>query len=98
MLEFDGSIQRVTLVKTDVAGGTNTTLLYENTRKKKSQSRLLRPMERFTRRVMQAMADGAQTYITLHDQSNRKKRNGWGSDLLKNTKRAQRRVWRTLTK
>jgi len=35
-------------------------------------------MERFTRRVMQAMADGAQTYITLHDQSNHKKRNGWG--------------------
>jgi hypothetical protein len=98
MLKLDRSVQRVTLVKTDAAGATSTTLLYENTRRRKSQSALLRPMERFTRRAMRAMAAGVQTYITLHEQSNRKKRNGWGRDLLKNTRKAQRRVWRTLTR
>src|SRR4051812_27242209 len=98
MLKLDKSVQRVTLVKTDAAGGTSTTLLYENTRGRKKQSTLLKPMERFTRRVMRAMADGAQTYINLHDQSNRKKRNGWGRDLVKNTTKAQRRAWRILTK
>jgi hypothetical protein len=98
MLKLDKSVQRVTLVKTDTAGVTSTTLLYDNPREKKRQSRMLRPMERFTRRAMQAMSAGAQTYITLHDQSNSKKRNGWGRDLLKNTSKARRRAWRVLTR
>jgi hypothetical protein len=97
-LKLGKPIRRVTLVRIEPSGAVNTTQLYTQRGRKRRQSAALRPMERLTRRMARALADGAQLYVNLHDQSNRKKRNGWSRDILRNTARTRRRMWRTLTK
>lgn len=95
-LRLGKPIRRVTLVKIAPSGEVDTTPLYTQRGRRKRQSRALRPMERLTRRMARALANGAQLYLNLHDQSNRRKRNGWGRDILKNTRRVRRRMTRTL--
>ena len=47
----------------------------------KKGSRMLRPIERRLRKLMRAEYKALGRYLVLHDQSRRKRRNGWVRDL-----------------
>lgn len=88
------SIRKVTLIDSD---GT-TTVLQEKKNKKKSQSMLLKPMERVQRRMAEAIKDGASEYLDRHEKSNSRKRDGWVRDMGKNTAGANRKMMRAARK
>jgi hypothetical protein len=60
-------------------------------RRKRKQSRFLKPMEKATRRSMRRGLRFMQDYLYLHDRSNQKKKNGWFKYYGKNVKKAMRR-------
>lgn len=88
------SIRKVTLIDAD---GT-TTVLQEKKNKKKSQSMLLKPMERVQRRMAEALKEGASEYLDRHEKSNGRKRDGWVRDIGKNSAGANRKMMRTARK
>jgi hypothetical protein len=59
---------------------------------RKKQSWLLRPLERQTRRRMSRNMKIMRRYLELHEQSNRKKKNGWVKDYFRNMVKARRRA------
>lgn len=59
---------------------------------RKSQSAALRPIEKRIRRLVRAEHKALGHYLTLHDASNRKRRNGWVKDLARNVRRVIRRA------
>lgn len=89
------SIRKVTLVDVD---GTVTVLQERKGGKKKSQSMLLKPIERVQRRMAEALKDGAAEYLDRHEKSNSRKRDGWVRDMGKNTAGANRKMMRTARK
>lgn len=58
---------------------------------RKKQTRMLRPMEKITRKSARNGIRLMQDYLYLHERSNRKKKNGWFQDYSKNVRKALRR-------
>ena len=58
----------------------------------KSQSKALKPIEKRIRRLVRAEHKALGRYLVLHNESNRKRRNGWVKDLARNVKRVIRRA------
>lgn len=56
----------------------------------KKQSKLLRPMEKVTRKGMQRGIRFLQDYLYLHQRSNHKKKNGWLVQYPENVRKAIR--------
>lgn len=99
MADIDRAVRRITIVNSTPSGGTTTTQLHVGRRRRRRSSRVsrrLRPQERLTRRVMRAISDGARTYLTNHERSNRRRRNGWVRDFNRNIARAEERALDTL--
>ena len=65
-------------------------------RKRRRGSKRLRPLEKAVRRMTTAQGTMADNYLTRHNQSNRKKKNGWIKDLDKNVYRSSRKGLRKL--
>jgi hypothetical protein len=84
-------IKRVTVIKRDGRGQILSRDAYEGERKTKKQSKALRPMEREVRRMMEFQQDVIQNYLSRHQRSNEKRRNGWLSDMPGNVIRAVRK-------
>jgi Family of unknown function (DUF6312) len=57
---------------------------------RKKQFWLLRPFERQTRRRMVRNIKRMRRYLELHERSNRKKKNGWVRDYMRNMVKARR--------
>lgn len=87
------SVRRIVVLNPD--GDAET--LYRS-RKKKKQSRVLKPLARARRRLAKAVEAGAEDYIDRHDRSNRKKKDGWARDSGKNNAKAMRKGLKKLTK
>jgi len=99
MADVDRAVRRITIVNFMPSGGSTTTQLHVGRRRRRRSSRVsrrLRPQERFTRRVMRALSDGARTYLRYHERSNRRSRNGWVRDFNRNLARAEERALDTL--
>jgi|GEM_PF-2650902 hypothetical protein len=62
----------------------------EGLHRRKKQSKSLRPLERFIRKMARRQAETAQTYLARHQRSNRLRKNGWIKDLYKNVVRSVR--------
>ena len=60
-------------------------------RRSKKQSRLLRPLEKIIRKGVKRNVRVMQRYLNLHERSNRKKRNGWMRDYIRNVSKARRK-------
>lgn len=65
-------------------------------RKRRRGSKRLRPFEKAMRRMATAQGTMADDYLSRHNRSNRKKRNGWVKDLNKNVYRSSRKGLRKL--
>jgi hypothetical protein len=79
------SVVKVVQLERDATGNMNPVVLYEkDQRKKKKMSGPLRPLEKAVRRVSTAQEAFAQSYLSRHDRSNRKNRDGWIRDVVPN--------------
>lgn len=63
---------------------------------KRKGTRLLRPLDRVTRRMARAQETAAATYLERHERSNASKRDGWLRDLGNNVYRASRKGQKAL--
>jgi hypothetical protein len=95
---MDKLVKRVTIVH-GTGANRETSVVYEqrdeslNQEQKRRTSPLLRPFERFTRRMLKADLIGAQEAYQRHLDSSRKRKNGWLRDETKNHERALRKAY-----
>jgi hypothetical protein len=82
------SVRRVVVLEQDPAGGYAPVTVYQRKLRKKKGSRFLRPLEKAVRKMADAASLSADSYLTRHQSSNGKKRDGWIRDLRKNVFRA----------
>lgn len=90
------SVRRISILQRDSAGNTVPVVLYRRTRSKKKGTRAFRIVERATRRIMKAQRNASTSYLSRHDKSNTKRRDGWVRDLPLNVVRAGDKVRRAL--
>lgn len=93
---LSGSVRSVTILQKDAHGTVTPVVIFKQARKKRKGSKLLRPLERATRRVVNAQIQTAQSYRDRHSRSNEKKRDGWIQDLPVNVVRAYQRGGKAL--
>lgn len=79
----DGSVKREAL-----AGATPT--------RKRRGSKRLRGVEKWIRKLSRATNETSRVYMSGHEASNQKKKNGWFKDLGKNMRKANRRGMKVL--
>jgi hypothetical protein len=95
---MDKLVKRVTIVH-GTGANRETSVVYEHRdesldeEQKRRTSRWLRPVERFTRRMLKADLLGAQEAYQRHLDSSRKRKNGWLRDTEKNYERASRKAY-----
>lgn len=61
-------------------------------KKRKKQSRWLKPFEKAERRLLKGTSRGLETYRVRRERSNRKKKNGWLRDMPKNLRKAAKKA------
>lgn len=66
-------------------------VVIENVGEAKKQSKALRPVEKRVRKGLRRTLRSLDNYLTLHDRSNAKRKNGWLKDLGKNIRKARRK-------
>jgi hypothetical protein len=81
-------IRTITVFERDAAGSLRPVVVFDRKRKKKKQTRALRPVERLVRTISDGSDQFARTYARRHRKSNRKARNGWLRDLPLNVSRS----------
>jgi ribosomal protein L20 len=82
------SVSRISVFDRDSRGSLRPVVLFDRRKKKKKQTKGLRPVERIVRTVADANDAVASTYARRHRRSNRKRRDGWLRDMLVNVNRA----------
>lgn len=90
------SIRRIYVLQRDPSGKIVPLVVYRRPRSKKKGTRAFKPFERATRRIMKAQRNAADSYLSRHDKSNTKRRDGWVRDLPVNVVRAGEKVRRAL--
>jgi len=86
-IEIDSVVKSITFLRAKGDGSYDSRQLTDVGPRKK-QSKALKPLERFVRKLVQSELAAAKTYIERHEQSNQKKPNGWVKDFGKNLKKA----------
>jgi hypothetical protein len=90
-LRFSDTVRSVIQLTRTPSGHLAPDVLYERERRGgKKGSTLLKPADRFVRRVVEAQEASASKYLARHVKSNEKRRDGWLSDLPVNLARAGR--------
>jgi len=87
-------VKRITILKanTHSPGGDLGRIEVKRKRKSKKKSKgLLRFFERYARRRAKADLSGAETYLSRHRRSNKKRRDGWIRDFGYNILRSRRK-------
>ena len=99
ILRFSKAVRRVMMLQPGPLGTLTPTLLYEDQsrkKKKKKQTRVLRPLGRAERQFAKAQRVYWDTMVKRHNRSNEKKRDGWARDIVNNTVRAAEKSSRQL--
>jgi hypothetical protein len=92
-----GSVRRITVLKKDASGQVAPVIIYERkASKKKRGTRVFRPFERTIRRALEAQRRSADSYLSRHERSNEKRKDGWIRDLNINALRAGQRGTKAL--
>ena len=81
----------VKFVIIDRAGHTRHGAIVEDLGEPKKQNKALKPVEKRLRKALRRQLRTLSAYLTLHDRSNRKKKNGWLRDLGSNMSKAGRK-------
>lgn len=84
-------IKRVTMLKRDDQGRLVSRESYDGERRRKKQTRALRPIERGVRDLLEFQVRVLDNYLGRHKRSNEKRRNGWLKDMPTNVVRALRK-------
>lgn len=93
-LRLNKTVRRIIVLAP--AEGQAVTVYKGKRRKKKKGSRMMRPLEKATRRLGKATRQSARTYLARHGKSNRKKKDGWLRDINYNVYRAALKHAKTL--
>jgi hypothetical protein len=98
VIELSAKVRKVTVLTRDAAGQTTPVVVFEQEgrKKRKKQSREVKPIERAVRRVAKAEQRTVNEYLSRHERSNDKRRDGWLRDLGVNVARAGRKGARRL--
>jgi hypothetical protein len=82
------SVKRVVVLRSEDSLGGYADTIYgkgrKRKKKKKKQSRALSPYEKVVRSFAKKQVKATRTYLDRHEESNRKKKNGWIRDFGKN--------------
>ncbi len=89
-INVDNIVESITILQTNPEGGYDVQRLSE-TGKRKKQSKLLGKLEKNVRKIVKVQGRMADIYLTRHNKSNCRKRNGWLWDMGKNVKTAARK-------
>jgi hypothetical protein len=95
-LHFGKSVKRVVALQSAPNGEVTAVDLYERKSKKRKGTVGVRLIERAVRRMAEAQQAMAEAYVDRHDQSNRKRRDGWLFNLPMNLMRSERKMARKL--
>jgi hypothetical protein len=88
-LRLGSKVRRITMLERDgTTGEMLPVVLFEQKTKKRKVSRAMKPFEQAVRRMVDAQASLGDKYLSRHNRSNRKKRDGWIRDLNLNVVRA----------
>jgi hypothetical protein len=82
------SIRRISVMQRDPAGNIVPVVVYRRRRSKKKGTRGFKGFEKATRRMMEAQRSAADSYLSRHNKSNSKRRDGWIRDFPVNVVRA----------
>lgn len=85
------SVDGVKFVVIDPSGARQSGAIIEDLGETKKQSRALKPVEKRVRKALRAQLRSLNVYLSLHDRSNRKRKNGWLRDLTSNMNKARRK-------
>jgi hypothetical protein len=97
-LRVGKAVRRIIMLREGSSGALEPTVLYEDQRKKKKQTRALWPLEVPARRLTKAQRAYWDTLAERHDRSNEKKRDGWARDGITNIAKASQKSARQLIK
>jgi hypothetical protein len=92
------SVRRVVTIQRDEKGTLVPITVYKSSSKKKKVSSALKPFEKMMRRMAKSQQRVADTYLSKHDKSTRKRKDGWLKDLVANVTTAGNKGRKTLTK
>jgi hypothetical protein len=97
-LRVSKAVRRIIMLRPGSSGALEPTILYEDQRKKKKQTRALRPLEAVARRLTKVQRAYLDTLAERHDRSNEKKRDGWARDGVTNIAKASQKGAKQLIK
>lgn len=81
-------VRKITIFDRDATGSLRPVVVFDRRRRKKKQTKGLRPIERAVRTVVDANDAFGSTYASRHRRSNRKRRDGWLRDMAVNVAKA----------
>ncbi|HXA50698.1 MAG TPA: hypothetical protein VNV86_10360 [Candidatus Acidoferrum sp.] len=85
MPRLSKSVKKVIRLDKDASGAVKPVVLYESPQGKEKKSATgIRLLDKSVRRSIEAQQAFLERYMSLHDRSNTKKRNGWVIDLAPN--------------
>jgi hypothetical protein len=90
------SIRRIAVLQRDPSGRLVPVVVYRRDRSTKKGTRGFKIFERATRRIVEAQRSVADSYLSRHDKSNVKRRDGWIRDLPFNLVRSGEKARRAL--
>ncbi|MDJ1179191.1 hypothetical protein PJF56_09965 [Roseofilum sp. BLCC_M91] len=90
-IPVDRSVISITVLKSDEDFGGRPDTLYgksskskKRKKKRKKHSKFLSPYEKYVRELAKRQDEATHTYVERHKRSNRKKKDGWLKDFVKN--------------
>jgi hypothetical protein len=90
------SVQRITVLEQGSNGSVTPVVVFRGGKRSRKASRYARPLERTVRRWADAYGEAYSNYLTRHNKSSRKRRDGWIRDFNLNFARANRKGFKKL--
>jgi hypothetical protein len=97
-LRVGKAVRRIIMLRPGSSGALEPTVLYQDQRKKKKQTRALRPLEEVARRFAMTQQAFWDSLAAGHVRSNQKKRDGWARDGATNIAKASQKGAKQLMK
>lgn len=86
-------VKRITVIQDGVAEK-----VFGEKKKKRKSTRMMRPLEKMTRRMLEAGNEMTGQALDRHNRSSRKRKDGWARDMLKNSMKANQKAVKKLVK
>jgi len=90
------NVEEVIVLRRDEHGRLQTRTIYRRQSKKKRGTPPVSTVGRVVRKIVSGYESAAKVYLDRHDDSNRKKSDGWVRDFSYNTYRAAKRGYRKI--